>query len=220
MRFAPTLLLFVTAAAGAAASATGAATRPCRLEREDLHRFVDRDRGFGPRSMRRLNGYASSVSPVLQTERLAMRQWRLDDAPAAFEMYGDPEVVRFLGGDLPTANVDAQRAWMAARAHRRLEPAYDVWAVSERATDGIVGTAMLKPIPCYEDRIEIGWHLARRVWGRGLAFEPACVRRARRGQSAQNSVARLIAMSVNVLPAAHAEETPWRSGVEQVSASF
>lgn len=102
-----------------------------------------------------------------------MRQWQLDDAAAAFEMYGDPEVVRFLGGDLPVANVDAQRDWLAARAHRWVEPNYDVWAVVERATDAIVGTTMLKPIPGHDDRIEIGWHLARRVWGRGYATEAA-----------------------------------------------
>lgn len=112
-------------------------------------------------------------SPPLSTERLTMREWRLDDAPAAFEMYGDPEVVRFLGGDLPVADVDAQRAWLLARAPRWQEPGYDVWAVVERATERVIGTTMLKPIPGRLDRIEVGWHLARRVWGRGFATEAA-----------------------------------------------
>jgi RimJ/RimL family protein N-acetyltransferase len=32
---------------------------------------------------------------------------------------------------------------------------------------------LLKPLPPTTDDIEVGWHLARRVWGRGYASEAA-----------------------------------------------
>jgi RimJ/RimL family protein N-acetyltransferase len=52
---------------------------------------------------------------------------------------------------------------------------FGAFALVERATGGLVGTGLLKPLPDAEGKntedIEIGWHLARRHWGRGLATE-------------------------------------------------
>ena len=50
-----------------------------------------------------------SVGPTLYTERLQLREWSLDDVEAAFRMYGDPEVMRFLGTGEPVADLEAQR---------------------------------------------------------------------------------------------------------------
>ena len=47
------------------------------------------------------------------------------------------------------------------------------WAMVERKTSEIVGTILLKPLPG-DTRIEVGWHLAHKHWGRGLATEAGC----------------------------------------------
>ena len=38
------------------------------------------------------------MAPVLETPRLLLRPHTLDDFPATFAMWSDPEVVRFIGG--------------------------------------------------------------------------------------------------------------------------
>jgi [ribosomal protein S5]-alanine N-acetyltransferase len=124
------------------------------------------------------------MAPLLRTERLDLRAWQIEDAEDAFAMYGDPDVVRFLGGaaDLPIPDLDTQKAWLAGRLARWAMPEFtgSVWAAADRATDRVVGTMLLKPLVGSragasddEGRFEIGWHLVRRAWGRGLASEGA-----------------------------------------------
>jgi ribosomal-protein-alanine N-acetyltransferase len=114
------------------------------------------------------------MCPTIHTERLQLREWRIEDVGAAYEMYGDPEVMRFLGSGLPTPTLEEQRNWLAQRIeyYRTQVPAgLGIWAIVERDTDAVVGTMLLKPIPPAFDEIEIGWHLARKAWGKGYATE-------------------------------------------------
>jgi RimJ/RimL family protein N-acetyltransferase len=97
--------------------------------------------------------------PILHTTRLQLREWRIEDVEAAFEMYGDPEVARFLGKGVPTPNLESQRVWLAERIdhyRNRGRAGLGVWAMAERDTRKVVGTMLLKPIPPTEHEIEIG----------------------------------------------------------------
>ena len=96
-------------------------------------------------------------------------------------MYGDPDVVRHIGAPI-VKDVDEQRERLLAiieRNQTKWAGRYGSWPLFERATGELVGTAILKPIPAsgtnggFSEDIEIGWHLARRHWGRGLASEAA-----------------------------------------------
>lgn len=119
-------------------------------------------------------GYASSMpAPNLMTERLICRQWRMDDLESAFRMYGDAEVARYLGQDLPTPDIETQRANLEKLVERySTMDDYSAWAMEERTTREVVGTVLLKPLPNSE-LIEVGWHLAREHWGKGFATEAA-----------------------------------------------
>jgi RimJ/RimL family protein N-acetyltransferase len=59
--------------------------------------------------------------------------------------------------------------------YARLGEPFGAFALIERATGELVGTGLLKPLPDASGKntedIEIGWHLARRSWGRGFAAE-------------------------------------------------
>lgn len=116
---------------------------------------------------------------MLETERLYARPWRVDeDAPGACAMYGDPEMVRYIGGQL-IADVGEQRERLAAILERnqRWGGRFGSWPLIERATGELVGTAILKPMPASgsggapSDEIEVGWHVVRHHWGRGFAPE-------------------------------------------------
>jgi len=110
----------------------------------------------------------------LLTERLRLRPWAVDDARAALEIYGDPEVARRLSpalGRVP--DVDSMelvlQQWIAESA--RLAPPSGRWAVERRADGQLVGGAILLPLPPGDEDLEFGWQVAREYWGQGYASE-------------------------------------------------
>lgn len=112
-----------------------------------------------------------------ETARLVAREYELSDAEAAFEIYGDPEVMEFIGPTNVTVSVAEQRDQLAtirAKYGAMGEP-FGAFALVERATGELIGTGLLKPLPDADGKntndIEIGWHVARRCWGRGFATE-------------------------------------------------
>jgi RimJ/RimL family protein N-acetyltransferase len=110
----------------------------------------------------------------LITARLRLRGWRADDAEAALEIYGDPEIARRLSPALgQVTDVDAMRLvieqWIAE--HERLAPPSGHWAVERRADGLLVGGAILLPLPPGDEDLEFGWQIARRHWGHGYASE-------------------------------------------------
>ena len=116
---------------------------------------------------------------VFTTERLFARAWDPErDVAGAFALYGDPEVVRFIGGNL-VADLDAQREHLRQIIGRiaRFPEGQGSWPTFDAESGEMVGTALLKPLPkSGTDRepsndIEVGWHLARAHWGRGFATE-------------------------------------------------
>ena len=111
------------------------------------------------------------MQAVFETERLVVRPWTLDDVEAAFEIYGDPEVQKGLNGRA-TKDLAEQRERLAATLEKNEQWAgkFGYWAIALRETDEVVGAVILKPLPD-SDRIEVGWHLARRHWGKGYATE-------------------------------------------------
>ncbi len=104
------------------------------------------------------------------TERLRLRGWRRDDAPALAAMNADPEVMRYIGsGARPYAEA-LERAESLVR-----EPPGDglgLWAIEESATGVFHGWTGLIPLDDTQE-IELAYRLAQSSWGRGIATEAA-----------------------------------------------
>lgn len=110
----------------------------------------------------------------IETARLVMRRWSTDDAEAALAVYGQDEVARWLAPAMTTVpDRDAMhtllRQWIEECAS--LEAPAGRWALELAATGELVGGAAILPLPPDGIDYEIGWQLARRFWGRGLATE-------------------------------------------------
>jgi RimJ/RimL family protein N-acetyltransferase len=112
---------------------------------------------------------------IFETERLRARDWTDDDVDAAYEIYRDEDVVRFLGSvPQPVESRDAMRervaGWMARNDATRADR-MGFWALETH--DGtLVGATLLKPLPDAEE-VEVGWHLGTAFQGKGYATEGA-----------------------------------------------
>jgi len=111
------------------------------------------------------------MAPRLSTDRLVLRPWQADDAPAALGIYQADEVARWLVPMLDRVSDEpAMRATLEqwADEDKELEPPAGRWAIEQ---DGaVVGGATLLPL-APDDEYEVGWQLHPDAWGNGYATE-------------------------------------------------
>lgn len=114
-----------------------------------------------------------SDDAIFETARLRIRWYREGDGADAFEIYGDPEVWRYLGNGTHRPDPDAgytERALVATAKRLQERPdGLGLWAIEERETGRVVGTVGLAPTKDAE--VELAYHLAQAHWGRGIATE-------------------------------------------------
>ncbi len=116
------------------------------------------------------------MRPVLETERLLLRQPGEDDLDALAAMYADAEVMRYIGDGQPVDRAESWKAIAGAIGHWELR-GYGLFAYVERATGTVIGRGGLYN-PEGWPGLEVGWLLARAAWGKGFATEAgaACIR--------------------------------------------
>lgn len=117
------------------------------------------------------------MSFILETERLFLRAWRLDDAEALFEMCRDAEVMRHIGTGQPYRTIDEAQSFLNWVVAYQREQGFSRWAVVEKASGKIIGSCGFARLP---DRgfIDLGYLFDRKMWGQGYATEAArgCLR--------------------------------------------
>jgi len=106
--------------------------------------------------------------PRLQTQRLLLREYRVEDFEAFAAHLADPESTAFLG------SADRQTAWRVFGCHAGLWLLYGAgwWSVEVRETGqlvGHVGAFFRESL----SGLEIGWNTYRAFWGQGFAGEAA-----------------------------------------------
>jgi len=113
-------------------------------------------------------------APVIETARLRLRAHRLDDFEASFAMWSDPLVTRYIGGKPSTE----QQTWsrMTSYAGHWALMGFGYWALEEKATGSFAGELGFANFrrdiaPSMRDVPELGWTLASRFHGQGLATE-------------------------------------------------
>jgi RimJ/RimL family protein N-acetyltransferase len=116
------------------------------------------------------------VAPRLETDRLILRAWRAADVDPFAAMMAEADVARFLSAD--QRPMDRAMAWrtMAVFVGHWALRGYGLFVVEEKSSGAFVGR-----IGAWRPEgwvgLELGWSLARAFWGRGYAYEAACVAR-------------------------------------------
>ena len=108
---------------------------------------------------------------MLETRRLRLRRLRPADEPELIALDSDPEVMRYVGSP-PGARAHDETV---ERVRQRISADHGPggWWLVEGKEDGVFrGLGLLLPMPDGRDT-EVGYRLARRSWGKGIATEAA-----------------------------------------------
>lgn len=115
------------------------------------------------------------ASPVIEfdTPRLRLRRWRDTDRASFAAMNADPAVMEFFPAlqtrEASDASIDAWEAQFEQRG-------WSNWAAELRDTGefiGFIGLNVPRRVLPFSPCVEVGWRVARRYWGQGLASEAA-----------------------------------------------
>lgn len=108
--------------------------------------------------------------PILKTNRLLLREIRIDDAQPIFDMRSNGNVNRFIArpdmGELQSAVELAEKTALAFKNKQAIG-----WAALLRDNDKIIGTCGYNHIDFPNLRAEIGGELSVDYWGKNIAGE-------------------------------------------------
>ena len=111
--------------------------------------------------------------PTLETGRLTLRGYRLEDFPACAALWADPYVTRYIGG----RPLSAEESWarLLRYAGHWWLLGFGYWVLEEKATGAFVGelgfAQWKREIEPVIQVPEAGWVLATAAHGKGYATE-------------------------------------------------
>src|SRR4051812_7629923 len=109
----------------------------------------------------------AAVDTYLQTERVTLRPFGVDDADLLIELDSDPAVMRYLSGGAPTPADEVRDLVLpSVRAgYERWSGAFGLFAAHDRASGAFLGWFCLRPErdgPL--DEVELGYRLRQAAW--------------------------------------------------------
>lgn len=109
----------------------------------------------------------------LETERLILRRFTVDDVDDLTALDSDPEVMRYINGGVPTPREEMEHdylPWWLAYYERG--DRYGFWAAIEKHTGEFLGWFHFRPLSgAPADEPELGYRLKRSAWGKGYSTE-------------------------------------------------
>ena len=108
---------------------------------------------------------------IIETERLILRPFTLDDLPEMMRLRADADVVRYLGG------IEMQTPEFIEKRHKfymdcRERYGFSMSPAIRKADDAFVGWGGLQPLE-ETGEIEVGYGFGKPFWGLGYATEVA-----------------------------------------------
>ena len=110
---------------------------------------------------------------ILETKRLLLRHFVIDDLDALFKFYSDPEVVKYIPDAPRTRDEARQELEWHMHGHPK-NPDLGLWATVHKEAGRFIGRCGLLPWTIDgKEEVEVAFTIAREYWGQGLATEAA-----------------------------------------------
>jgi len=108
---------------------------------------------------------------ILQTPRLILRQFTLDDAALIHQLNSDPEVLKYLH-EPALENEEHAKAILTNIILPQYQNNLGRWAIHIEDSNEFIGWCGLKHL-IETDEIDLGYRLMQQFWGKGFAYEAA-----------------------------------------------
>jgi ribosomal-protein-alanine N-acetyltransferase len=115
--------------------------------------------------------YMREIVPVIETVRLQLREFVPEDLDALALVLSDPVAMRFYPSPFDSASV---AEWIERNRHRYKEDGHGLWAMVLKSSGELIGDCglVMQKVEGISE-VEIGYHVQRALWGKGLATEAA-----------------------------------------------
>ena len=108
---------------------------------------------------------------VLETQRLSLREFQLEDVDALTAILSDRETMRYYPMSFDRASVGD---WIQRNRTRYANDGHGLWAMILKSTCELIGDCgLVTQSVDGVDEIEIGYHVRRDLWNQGYASEAA-----------------------------------------------
>ncbi len=107
----------------------------------------------------------------LETERLYIRGWELEDVASFRAITGDEGMMRHIGHG-GVWSLEKTTGWIERQLAMHKKLGFGRWKLVLKETNQLAGFCGVAYIGTTEE-VEIGWWIARSLWGQGLASEAA-----------------------------------------------
>jgi [ribosomal protein S5]-alanine N-acetyltransferase len=109
--------------------------------------------------------------PVLETQRLVLREFQHEDLDALAAILSDRETMRYYPVSFDSAAV---ADWIQRNRTRYANDGHGLWAMILNSTRELIGDCgLVRQRVDAVDEIEIGYHVRRDLWNQGYASEAA-----------------------------------------------
>lgn len=108
----------------------------------------------------------------LETPRLVIRSFEPSDAEGMLQVFGDPEVRKYLP-PFPEPTLESMGKSVARRVAMERDHGHGLWAVTRKDTGELIGDCGLMLVEGTGPEIEIAYHYKQRAWNNGYGTEAA-----------------------------------------------
>ncbi|MGB5205234.1 MAG: GNAT family N-acetyltransferase [Eudoraea sp.] len=110
-----------------------------------------------------------SIKKVIETPRLYLREFLLNDAENIWELNSDPEVIKYTG-DPPFETIEKARVFLNNYMEYK-KNGFGRWAVITKSSNTFIGWCGLKLNE--QNMVDIGFRFFKKEWNKGYATEAA-----------------------------------------------
>jgi len=122
--------------------------------------------------MRPLNLINPARQVLLETGRLVLRRYDIDDLDRLDRLNSNAEVMRYIGDGSLRTREQTRAGIVRTQRIYDIFPGLGFWIAEEKPRHNFIGVFALIYIPRTVE-VEVGYRLAKSAWGRGFATEGA-----------------------------------------------